>query len=104
MRITIQYFVGCPHWMIANDRVHKVLTALSRHDVHVEHEVIQSPEEATRVGFHGSPTILVDGRDPYATGNEPVGMMCRVYNTEEGREGAPSESQLRTVLARNIES
>lgn len=26
-----------------------------------------------RLGFHGSPTILVDGQDPFATGAESIG-------------------------------
>jgi len=54
---------------------------------------------AERIGFRGSPTILVDGRDPFATGIEPIGMSCRVFRTEQGAQGAPTEAQLRKVLA-----
>jgi hypothetical protein len=98
LKVTIQYFEACPHWRIADARVRSVLRDLSRNDVHVEQELIESPDEAARVGFHGSPTILVDDRDPFATGAEPVGMYCRVYATDEGRQGAPTEAQLRTIF------
>lgn len=100
VRVTIQYFDGCPHWKVADERLRKVLAAGRREDVQVEYQLIESPEAAERAGFHGSPTILVDGRDPFVTGDEPVGLTCRVFRTERGREGSPSEIQLRAALHR----
>lgn len=99
MKITIQYFEGCPHWKLADDRVRHVLQDVSGDDVTVEYQVIDAPETADRLGFHGSPTILVDGRDPFIAGVEQVGMSCRVFRTEDGVQGAPTEAQLRTLLA-----
>lgn len=96
MKVTIEYFDGCPHWELANHRLKNVLG--QRRDVEVEYERIESPEDAERVGFHGSPTILIDGHDPFLTGDEPVGLTCRVFQTDRGREGSPSEAQLRAVL------
>jgi hypothetical protein len=104
LKVTIQYFDGCPHWRVADARLQRALRDLSRSDVIVEYELIESPEHAARVGFRGSPTILVGGRDPFATAAEQVGMMCRVYGTDEGRQGAPTESQLRRVFARDLEA
>ena len=102
MEITIQYFEGCPHWKLADERVQTVLRSLARKDVLVEHQLIDSPEIADRVGFHGSPTILIDGRDPFGTGAEPVGMTCRVYRTDEGPQGAPTVAELQRVLSRDL--
>src|ERR1700716_111589 len=102
MKITIQYFEDCPHWRLADKRVQGVLRDLSRADVKLEYQLIDSPEAAERAGFRGSPTILIDGRDPFATGDEPVGMSCRVYTTDEGAQGAPTEGQLRRLLARDL--
>ena len=102
MKITIQYFDGCPHWRLADERVRTVLRDLSRDDMKLEYQLIGSAEEAERVGFRGSPTVLIDGRDALATGAEPVGMTCRVYRTEEGVQGAPTEAQLRMLLARDL--
>ena len=98
MKITIQYFDGCPHWKLADERVRRVLKGASNGDVALEYEMIDSPEKAEQVGFHGSPTILVDGGDPFITGDEPIGLSCRVFRTEAGAEGAPTEAQLRTLL------
>jgi len=98
MKVTIQYFDGCPHWKLADERVRRVLEGVSTGEVTLEYELIDSPESAERVGFHGSPTILVDGRDPFVTGIEQVGMSCRVFRTEDAIQGAPTEAELRKLL------
>ncbi len=103
MKITIQYFDGCPHWQLADERVQRVLHSLSRDDVELDYQLINSPEAAQRAGFRGSPTILVDGRDPFPTGSEPIGLTCRVYQTEVGSQGAPTEAQLRRVFGRDLD-
>ena len=98
MKVTLQYFDGCPHWKLADERLARVLRELPRGKVTLEYQRIDSPEAAEQIGFHGSPTILVDGRDPFASGTEPVGMSCRVFRTEDGAQGAPTEAQLRSAL------
>lgn len=102
MKITIQYFDGCPHWRLADERVKGVLQELSRADVKLEYQLIDSPEAAEQAGFRGSPTILINGRDPFAKGDEPVGMTCRVYPTDQGAQGAPTVAQLRALLDRDL--
>jgi hypothetical protein len=96
MRVTIQYFGGCPHWRVAADRL--AVLAEGRTDVSLAFEVIESPEHAERVGFHGSPTILLDGADAFDDGTAEVGFACRVYETPDGPEGSPSVEQLATML------
>jgi hypothetical protein len=102
MKVTIQYFDGCPHWKLADERVRMVLRGLSRSDVKLEHQLIDSAAAAERVGFHGSPTILIDGRDPFVTGGEPVGLTCRVYRTDDGPQGAPTVAELQRLLSRDL--
>lgn len=53
---------------------------------------------ANERSFRGSPTVLVDGRDPFADGGEAFGLACRVYPTEEGPAGSPTVAQLRAVV------
>ena len=60
---------------------------------------METPEEAERLAFIGSPTILVDGRDPFASGNEPSALACRVFTTPDGRAGCPTVEQLVEVLS-----
>lgn len=42
------------------------------------HQRVETPEAAERWSFRGSPTVLVDGRDVFAVGGEPVGLSCRI--------------------------
>ncbi|HEX2646747.1 MAG TPA: thioredoxin family protein [Candidatus Dormibacteraeota bacterium] len=99
MKITIQYFDGCPHWQLADARVRRTLEVMHVSDADVEYQLVDSPEAAEQVGFHGSPTILIDGRDPFLVGNEPVGLSCRVFQTEAGPHGGPTEAQLQKALS-----
>lgn len=93
--VTLQYFDGCPHWQVADERLRAVADEL---DVEMEHEVIDTVETAEQRGFRGSPTILVDGIDVFSTGDEPVGLSCRRYETPDGPAGSPTLDQLRSAL------
>jgi hypothetical protein len=94
VELTVQYFAGCPHVDLLSQR----LTEAGCDPAAVRFEPIESAEEADRVGFRGSPTILVSGDDPFVDGVTPVGYACRFYATEAGREGAPSADQLARAL------
>ena len=95
MEITVQYFEGCPNVRVVRER----LASAGVDPSAVRLVEVASPEEADRVGFRGSPTILVDGEDRFAETSPPAGYACRVYETESGREGAPSVVQLQAILA-----
>lgn len=96
MTLTLRYFEGCPHWRVAEARVREALERLGRDDK-IVYERIETDDDASRVGFRGSPTVLIDGQDPFVSGR-PAGLSCRVYSTEAGREGAPSVRQLMRAL------
>ena len=96
MDITLLYFDDCPNWQIADQRL-AAITA-GRADVVVTRHRIDTLEEAERVGFHGSPSILVDGADLFPEPTAAVALSCRVYRTPEGLSGAPTKEQLRTAL------
>lgn len=99
MDVTLQYFDACPNWRIADERLRQALERVDRHDISVRYERVETPEDAARVGFRGSPTILVDGRDPFGGGDDtPTALSCRVYRTEAGPEEAPTLDQLVAVL------
>lgn len=96
--ITIQYFAGCPNYGLAEQRVHEAIRRCGTSKTVVRAQEIVDEAEAERVGFRGSPTVLVDGVDPFAQAGAPVGFACRVYTTPAGREGAPSVEQLCDTL------
>lgn len=97
MNITLQYFDSCPNWHLADERVRAALAA-GGEDAGVTYESIDTPGRAEQARFRGSPTILVDGRDPFADEDAPVGLSCRIYQTETGPDGAPSLAQLAVVF------
>lgn len=72
--------------------------ATERPDVVLLRQVVDTVEEAERVGFHGSPSILIDGADPFGAGDAPVGLACRRYLTPHGSAGAPTTEQLRAAI------
>jgi hypothetical protein len=99
VRITLRYFADCPNWRLAEERLRTTLTSIGAEDAVLTLEPVETHEEAVRLGFRGSPTILVDGQDPFADQDAPFGLACRVYATEEGLQGAPTIDQLRAALA-----
>jgi hypothetical protein len=98
MNVTLQYFDDCPNWRL----VEQHLIELGREfaDLHVELQIIDTPEDAEKHGFRGSPSILVDGVDPFARPDDPIGLSCRVYRTPEGPAGSPTLGEMRAALAR----
>jgi len=97
MDITLLYFEDCPNWKIADERL-AALTA-ERFDITVTRHLVETVEEAERVRFHGSPSILVNGVDVFAEAGAGVGLSCRRYLTPEGPAGSPTLEQLRAVTA-----
>jgi hypothetical protein len=66
----------------------------------VEAVRVRTPEEAQEWGFHGSRSVLLDGHDPFAAPDAPVGLAYRNYRTPLSPDGSPSVAQLVEVLAR----
>ncbi len=94
--VTLLYFDGCPSWRLAEKTLRNLADEL---DLDIRLERIDGPEDAERWQFRGSPTILVDGRDPFAAGDAPVGLACRLYSTPHGPSGTPTADQLRAAIA-----
>jgi len=94
--VRLQYFDGCPNWKLADQRLR---TLADEFGFELTHESVETPEAAEALEFRGSPTILVDGRDPFASGDAPVGLTCRIYQTPDGPAGSPTLTQLRQALA-----
>lgn len=99
MRVELLYFDGCPNWKVAEERLTEALSVLGRDDVTLERRLVETPEQAEELGFIGSPTLRIDGVDPFATGAEQVGLSCRVYATAAGLSGSPTTAQLLEVLS-----
>jgi len=69
-------------------------------EIEVTEQVIENVEAADAAGMTGSPTLLVDGLDPFVEPGQAPSISCRLYRDETGNlTGAPSEVQLRAALA-----
>lgn len=95
--VVFQYFSGCPNWNSTHERLEE---AIGDRSMSIEMQLVESPEEAAAVDFRGSPTVLIDGVDPFADPDTPAAgtLACRVYQTEDG---SPTVDQLREALAAN---
>ena len=98
MKVELFYVDGCPNWTVADQRLSEALTRLGL-DVTVKRRRVTTPTQADEVGFTGSPTIRIDDRDPFASGEEQVGLACRLYPTPTGWGGSPTVQQLVEALS-----
>jgi hypothetical protein len=99
MDVSLLYVDGCPHWAVVEQRLRAALAEVGRSGEAVGHVLVETSDDAERLGFIGSPTILVDGTDPFAAGNEQPALACRVFNTPDGPSGSPTVDQLVEVLS-----
>jgi len=101
MEVSLLSFDGCPH----HAGTALLLAALLDEagwtgDIRLVN--VDSPERADELGFRGSPTVWLDGVDPFLDAEAPVGLSCRIYATESGCQGTPPELELRTAIARRM--
>jgi hypothetical protein len=97
MELKVLAVPDCPNVVLLEQRLAQVTEG--RRDVTVSRQVIADQGQADRWGMHGSPTILVDGTDPFAEEGEPASLSCRLYQDGNGQvDGAPSVSQLRRAI------
>jgi hypothetical protein len=97
MHLTVLAVPGCPNAPVLKDRLAAVLGG--RAGVSVSYHVISDEGEAARWGMHGSPTLLIDGVDPFADPRQPPSVSCRLYRDDDGRtSGTPSAGLLRQAI------
>ncbi|MEU7019248.1 hypothetical protein ABZ990_01130 [Streptomyces sp. NPDC046203] len=99
VRVEVLVVPDCPHQGPAEERAREALADVGLAGRVVTTRVIADEEAAERAGFTGSPTILVDGRDPFAPdGAAKPALTCRLYRTPDGLDGVPDRAALRRAL------
>ncbi|MER7693054.1 hypothetical protein [Streptomyces sp. NPDC097610] len=97
MRVEMLTVADCPNGPVLKERLAFALA--DRADVELTVHVVDDQAEAERRGMRGSPTLLVDGRDPFAAPGTAASVSCRLYRGLNGRiGGAPSVEELRQAL------
>ncbi|MBO1755527.1 hypothetical protein J4030_10370 [Allobranchiibius sp. CTAmp26] len=97
MQIEVLVVPECPNEIAATELIQIALrdTGVC---ANVTCSVIATEQHARERGFTGSPTILLDGVDPFATPRQAVGLSCRLYATPAGLRGVPTLTELRSAL------
>lgn len=95
MKLEVLHVTDCPNLRPMLDRLAEAT------DLPVATREVTIDAEAATLGMNGSPTLLVDGVDPFSSTDQcACGVSCRLYRDEEGRiVPAPSVDQLRDALA-----
>jgi hypothetical protein len=100
MDIVLRYSPGCHNWVEADHLLREALRIVGAAGATLTREVIETPEEAVAARFPGSPSIFINGVDPFAGAGAEFGLACRVYRTPAGLRGSPTLEQLVAALER----
>jgi hypothetical protein len=94
MQIEVLYFEDCPNHLPTVERIKTVLHE-EGYSAEVREVLVPDVQEAQRVNFLGSPTVLVNGIDiePAAADRKDFGLMCRRY-----KGGVPSHQLIRAAV------
>ncbi len=101
MRASVLYFGECPNWREGGQRLRDALVAVGHADVEVDFIAVETEDDASAIGFQGSPTFTVDGEDLFPGGAEGS-LTCRVYATGGGLAGLPEVADLISALRTRV--
>jgi hypothetical protein len=92
---------GCPSWPRALADLRAAMSEAGLDAQAVRIRDVESDGEARRLGFVGSPTIRVDGRDVVPPGPDAQpALTCRLYTRRDGRPSPlPDPAAVRAALA-----
>lgn len=98
MKVQFFYSEDCPSHDEALERLRKVMGEEGIRD-EIEVVRVDSSEDAEKLKFIGSPTLLINGRDIDPPTNPYYALTCRAYRLEDGRiSPLPSETMIRKAI------
>ena len=89
MDVELLVVPDCPNESVALSVLRSAFDRVGLAGQSVRTTVIASQEQAEERGFVGSPTILIDGVDPFSVAGQSPAFACRVYATPAGLSGVP---------------
>lgn len=102
MKLLILHVPDCPSMVLLRQRLDEAMTDAVA-EVEVTEQVVDDADQAAALGMTGSPTLLVDGIDPFAEPGAEPSMSCRLYRDGQGAmSGAPPVAALRLALTRPV--
>jgi hypothetical protein len=96
LKIEILYFASCP---TAKDAVANLKAVLKERNLQADIKLIavETEEKAEKVGFQGSPSIRVNGKDLEGR-DEGFSFSCRMYQEEGKPRPVPSKAYISKKL------
>jgi len=98
MHVEVLVVPDCPHAETATAVVRRALDELELSQVPVTTMVVTGQAQAEQLGFVGSPTVMIDGRDPFADPAQSPGLACRLYRDGTTLTGTPPAEPIRRAL------
>ena len=97
MELTLLTVSACPQATAFEERLAAAMAEYP--GVVVHRREISDERTAAQAGMHGSPTLLINGTDPFALPGQQPSLSCRIYRDADGRPApAPSAEALRQAL------
>jgi hypothetical protein len=92
MNVEFYYFDGCPSYQSSLENLREVLR---EENINADLKLInvESPEKAEMVGFQGSPSIKINGKDLEGK-NEGFSYSCRIYGIQGKNTGILSKEYI----------
>jgi hypothetical protein len=104
MQVQLMVVEGCPNKGPAAVVLRRALDEVGLATVRFTTRVVTSQAEAEQLGFLGSPSFLIDGRDPFAEPHHRPAMACRLYRDDAGTSGVPPIRRLRQALKQAVDT
>ena len=98
MEIEVLVVPDCSNEALATERLRLALDEVGLNGTEFTTRTVTGQAEAERVGFTGSPTVLIGGRDPFAQSGQAPGLSCRIRRTADGLAGVPDVGRLRAAM------
>lgn len=99
MRVELLTVPDCPNRESILRNIDAAIEAFDLHDVHVTERCIETAEEARVSGMNGSPTLLIDGVDPFAERESEPSLSCRLFLDDDRFVPVPTTAQLGHALS-----
>ncbi len=98
LRVELLALEDCPHLEEARRDLESVLRR-GIIETPVQLIFVSGQEDAEFLGFQGSPTIRINGRDVVPQPDLPVALGCRIYRDDQGRMvGSPPIESIRAAI------
>jgi hypothetical protein len=101
-RVELLWWQGCPSVERTLADLRSALADLGLDPDAIEMREMATEQQAVEEHFPGSPTIRIDGADPFPADDMP-GLTCRIYRRTDGRPSpTPDPARLREALEQSV--